>query len=288
MGNFYLYKLGEFVAKYLPLPMCYGLATFLSDCQYLFSKPDRQAVEHNLKIILNTDQVSARMVREVFRNFGRYLVDFFVMPKKLNRKFIQKHVQISGSEHVMEALRQGKGGIILGAHVGSWEMGGAVLSLLGYPLSIVALAHKDDRVNAFFNSRRELFGTTVIQTNLALRRCLEDLKHNRLIAILADRDFGHHGLAMNFLGRRAMIPQGAALFSLKTGAPLIPAFFLRSPNNGFNFILGEPLKPPSVRPQEINEQLIKEFTQRYLYIIEDQIRRNPTQWLMFRRFDENT
>ncbi len=288
MGNFYLYKIGEFLTKYLPLPASYALATFFSDCQYLLSKTDRQAVEYNLKIVLNTDRVPAAMVRHVFRYFGQYLADFFVMPKKLNKEFIKKYVEISGSEHLNEVLHQGKGGIILGAHVGNWEMGAAVLSLLGFPLTIVALAHKDARVNAFFNSHREFFGTTVIQTNLALRRCLEHLKRNRLIAILADRDFGHHGLAMNFLGRKAMIPKGAAFFSLKTGAPLIPAFFLRGSHNSFNFILGEPIYPPSVQPEGINDHEIKQFTNKYLYLIEDQIRQNPSQWLMFRRFDDNT
>lgn len=287
MGNFYLYKIGEFLTKYLPLPASYALATFLSDSQYLLSKTDRQAVEYNLKIILNTDRVPAAMVRDVFRYFGQYLADFFVMPKKLNKEFIKQYVQISGIDHVNEVLRQGKGGILLGAHIGNWEMGAAVLSLLGFPLTIVALAHKDIRVNAFFNSRREFFGTTVIQTNLALRRGLEHLKCNRLIAILADRDFGHHGLAMNFLGRRAMIPKGAALFSLKTGAPLVPAFFLRAPNNGFHFILGDPIYPPPVKAEGINDQEIRKFTDQYLYVIEDQIRQNPSQWLMFRRFDDN-
>jgi len=285
MGNFYLYKIAQFLTHRLPLSVSYALAVFLSDCQYLLSKTDREAVEANLKVVLNTDQVPPAMVREVFHNFGKYLADFFTMTKRVNGEFIKNSVKIEGIDHLNEVLHKGKGGIILSAHLGNWEMGAALVGLLGYPLSIVALAHQDDRVNNFFNSQREFFGITVIQTNVALRRCLEHLKRNRLIAILADRDFGHHGLLMDFLGRKAIIPQGAALFALKTGAPIIPVFFLRAQQNSFHITFGQPIDPPPMDEGRISNEEIEQFTKKYLPLIEEQIRQNPGQWLMFRRFE---
>ncbi|MBI3601645.1 MAG: lysophospholipid acyltransferase family protein [Candidatus Omnitrophica bacterium] len=285
MGNFCLYKIGQFLTRHLPLSVSYALAVFLSDCQYLLSKADREAVEANLKVVLNADQVPASMVRDVFHNFGKYLADFFTMTRRLDREFIKNSVQMTGVEHLNEVLHKGKGGIILSAHLGNWEMGAALLALLGYPVSIVALAHRDERVNHFFNSQREFFGATVIQTNVALRGCLEHLKRNRFIAILADRDFGHHGLPMDFLGRKAMIPQGAALFALKTGAPIIPVFFLRGHQNNFRITLGEPIDPPPMKAGHISDEDIEQLTKQYLPLIEEQIRQNPSQWLMFRRFE---
>lgn len=285
MGNYYLYKFAEFLVCHLPLSVSYALAVFLSDCQYMLSKADREAVESNLKIILHTQQAPSSMVKDVFRNFGKYLVDFLIMDQKVNKEFIKNSVQISGVEYLNDVIHKGKGGILVGAHLGNWEMAGAVLGLLGYPVSIVALAHKDDRVNAFFNSKREFFGTVVIQTNVALRRCLEHLKRNRLIALLADRDFGHHGLLMNFLGKKALIPKGAALFALKTGAPIIPVFFLRTANDGFQVTLAEPIYPPIMDEGRISDQEIEGLINKYLYLLEDQIYKYPGQWLMFRRFE---
>ncbi|MEI7998654.1 MAG: lysophospholipid acyltransferase family protein [Candidatus Omnitrophota bacterium] len=285
MGNFYLYKIAVFLVRHLPRSINYALAVFLADCQYLLSSNDREAVSKNLKVILNTNKVPSLMVREVFRNFGKYLVDFFTMTKSLNKDFIKDSVEITGVEYINEALHQGKGGIILSAHLGNWEMGGSVLSFLGYPLSVVALAHKDDRVNALFNSQREFFGTTVIQTNVAIRRCLEHLNRNRLVAILADRDFGHHGLTMDFLGRKALIPQGAAMFALKTGAPIIPVFFLRTAEDKFRFIIQKPIYPPLKENKRIETQEVEGFTKKFLYLIEEQIRQNPSQWSVFCRFE---
>ncbi len=285
MGNYYLYKIAEFFTRYLPLSLSYSIAVLLADCQYLLSKTDREAVRANLEIILNTDKVPAGTVRNVFRDFGKYLADFFTMTNRIDKKFIKESVQISGIEYLNEVLRKGKGGIILSAHLGNWEMGGSVLSLLGYPLSVVALSHKDGRVNTFFNSKREFFGTIVIQTNVALRRCLTHLKRNRLVAILGDRDFGHHGLTMDFLGRKAIIPSGAAFFALKTGAPIIPAFFLRTPKDNFYINFEEPIYPPSLNGKTISDQEIKDFIKKYLPLIEKRIRQNPSQWLVFRRFE---
>lgn len=285
MGNIYLYKLAEFLTRLLPISISYAVAVFLADMQYLLSRTDRESVRHNLCCIMNTSQVPSRVVREVFHYFAKYLVDFFTLTKRINKEFISKSVDITGVENLNDVIAKGKGGVIVSAHLGNWEMAGAVLGLLGYPLSVVALAHKDDRVNAFFNARREYFGARVIQTNVALRRCLDHLKRNRLVAILADRDFGHHGLLMDFFGRKAMIPKGAALFSLKTGAPIIPAFFLRAPLDRFKIVMMKPIYPPVLDEGGISDQQIEKLVNEYLHHIEDQIRKHPSQWLMFRTFE---
>ena len=41
MMKYIIYKIGQFIANFLPLSLSYGLATFMSDCQYLFSFRDR-------------------------------------------------------------------------------------------------------------------------------------------------------------------------------------------------------------------------------------------------------
>ena len=257
---------------------------FLCDLHFCFSKTDRQAVENNLKIVLKTDHVPYHEVRAVFRNFGKYLLEFFTMTKRLQPAFIESNVHIKNIEYLNEVLQKGKGGIIVSAHLGNWEMGGAVLPMLGFPLSVVALAHKDPRVNALFNAQREAFGAMVIQTDVAVRRVVEHLQKNRLVAILADRDFGNRGIMMDFLGRQTMIPKGAAFFSMKTGAPIIPVFFLRTDDDHFEINIYPPIEPPHLPDGKITDEAAMEYIQKYLTIIEDEIRKNPSQWLLFREF----
>jgi KDO2-lipid IV(A) lauroyltransferase len=284
MSNYYLYRIGRFLAKVLPIQVSCPLVMFLCDLHFCFSKADRQAVEDNLKIVFKTDHVPSSQVRAVFHNFGKYLLEFFTMTKRLQPAFIESNVRIKNIEYLNEVLQKGKGGILVSAHVGNWEMGGAVLPMLGFPLSVIALSHKDPRVNALFNAQREAFGAMVIQTDAALRRVVEHLQRNRLVAILADRDFGNHGIGMDFLGRKTMIPKGAAFFSLKTGVPIIPIFFLRRPDGHFEINIYPSIEPPHVRSGKITDGAVRECIQKYLTAIEDEIRKNPSQWLLFREF----
>jgi len=282
MGNYHLYKVGNFLARTLPLALSNALVMFLCDIHFCLSKSDRQAVEHNLRIVLKTEHVPKAQVRAVFRNFGKYLLEFFTMTKRLQPAFLESNVHIKNIEYLNEVLQNGKGAVVVSAHLGNWEMGGTVLPMLGYPLSVVALAHKDPRVNAIFNARREEFGAQVIQTDVAVRRVVEHLQRNRLVAILADRDFGNRGVMMNFLGHQTMIPKGAAFFSLKTGAPLVPVFFLRTDDDKFEINVYAPIYPPVLTDNKITDQIATEYIQKYLTIIEDEIRKNPSQWLLFR------
>lgn len=286
MGNYYLYQLAIGLTRSLPLKISYAVAIFLSDIQCLLSKADRKAVESNLKQITGARSIQINQVREVFHHFGKYLVDFFTMTKKGQKNLLKNYVHLEGTEYLNQVIKEGKGGILMSAHLGHWEMAGAVISMLGYPLSVVALSHKDERVNRFFNAQREFFGAKVIQTSVAIRRCIKDLKENRLIAILGDRDFGHHGIPMDFLGKKTCIPKGAAMFSIKTGAPIIPGFLVRTNNDKFELRLFEPIYPPEIKnEQDITDQVLQGFINKYLSIMEEQIKKYPTQWLMFRRFE---
>jgi len=284
MGNYYLYRVGQFLAKNLPFKLSKALVMLVCDLHFLFSKSDRQAVENNLKILLKIDHVPKSQVRAVFRNFGEYLLEFFTMTKRLQPSYVASNVHIKNIEYLNEVLQKGKGGIIVSAHVGNWEMGGTILPMLGFPLSVVALAHKDPRVNALFNDQREAFGAKVIQADVAVRRVVEHLQQNRLVAILADRDFGNRGIVMDFLGRKTMIPKGAAFFSLKTGAPIIPVFFIRTADGHFEINVYAPIDPPLLPDAKITENAATEHIRKYLDIIEVEIRNNPSQWLLFREF----
>ena len=284
MGNYYLYRIGQFLAKVLPLRVSNALVMVLCDLHFCFSKADRQAVENNLKIVNKTDHVPSSQVRAVFRNFGKYLLEFFTMTKHLQPAFVESNVRIKNIKYLNEVLQKGKGAILVSAHVGNWEMGGAVLPMLGFPLSVVALAHRDPRVNALFNRQREAFGAMVIQTDVAIRRVMEHLQRNRLVAILADRDFGNRGITMDFWGRKTMIPKGAAFFSLKAGAPIIPIFFIRTDDGHFEINVYPPIEPPHFSEGNGTKHSTTDLIQKYLTIIEDEIGKNPSQWLLFREF----
>lgn len=278
MLDYCLYKTGEFLALALPWKLAYRLGAFLAHLQFLISKKDRQAVMNNLSVIMPdaTRATIKKTTKEVFLNFGLYLVEFFRF-SDIDKNYVESHFSIIGQEYLDDAMRAGKGAILLTAHIGNWELGGMALSLLGYPIIAIALEHKDSKVNDFFKKRRESKGMQVVSLGISIKQCYKGLKNNKLIAILGDRDFGNSGSLMDFLRRRKRIPRGPVVLAKRTGAPIIPIFVLRKDLDHFNV----ECFPPIVISDKVSE---KEVMQNYLKIIEEQIYKYPSQWLMFREF----
>ncbi|MFA5088392.1 MAG: hypothetical protein WC552_05095, partial [Candidatus Omnitrophota bacterium] len=203
MFKFLVYKFGNFMVNRLPLPIAYRIALFISDLHYYFSFRDRRAVKNNLRIILGSEENLSVAAKEVFRNFGRYLVEFFRIAQDLNQQYIDRSVKIENLDVLKRVLSEGKGGIMVTAHICNWELGGGILSVLGYPLMAIALPHKEQPVNDLFNSQREVKGITVVPMNVSVRKSIETLKNNKLVALVADRDFTMSGEVMDFLGKKA-------------------------------------------------------------------------------------
>ncbi|MBI4708542.1 MAG: lysophospholipid acyltransferase family protein [Candidatus Omnitrophica bacterium] len=282
MFNFILYRIAQFVALALPLKFAYAIAVFSSDLHYLFADKDRKAVNENLKTIFpeKNDKEIKKIQIHMFRNFAKYLVDFFRF-SRINTDYIKKNIRVENIHYFDEAIAKKKGVIVLTAHLGNWELGGVVIALSGYPLGVVALPHKDKLVNNFFNNQRESKGIKVIPLGKAVRSCLNLLSQNKLIALVGDRDFTERGVVMDFFNKKAIFPEGPAAFCLKTGADILPGFMIRNPDDTFTLKIDKPI---DFTPTGNKEKDTKDIISIYLKIFEGYIRKYPDQWYMFRRF----
>lgn len=282
MFNYLLYRLGQFIALHLPLKMGYAIAVFISDLHYIFANKDRQEVRENLKVIFpeKTEREIRIIRKQMSRNFAKYLVDFFRFAK-LNKEYVAKHIKIENSHYFDQALKYGKGVIVLTAHLGNWELGGVVMTLSGYPLWAVALEHRYKKVDNFFNFQRESKGLHVIPLKRAVRQCLDVLRDNKMVALVGDRDFTGKGVPVKFFGKTAFIPDGPAAFSLRTGASIVPGFMLRNPDDTFTLKIEEPLKFNGSKDKKAD---LMKLIMQYNAIMEKYIRQYPDQWYMFRRF----
>ncbi|QAT17035.1 hypothetical protein BU251_04435 [Candidatus Velamenicoccus archaeovorus] len=277
MIAYVFYRIGYFFATFLPLKAAYGVAIALSYAKYYLSPRDRRAVISNLLKILPREQHHQvnSFAKQVFVNFGKYLIEFFRV-KYLKKEDIRKIMTISGLEYIDEALKKGKGVIIVAAHLDNWELGGVCMALLGYPFVAVALPHRHPKVNALFNRQRERIGAIVVPSlGIALRRIYEALHKNQLVALVGDRVFSNNGKLMDFLGEKKMMPRGPAILATRTGAAIITGFVARDEHDHHTLTFSRPLA------QGLTED---EYIEAYTRSIEAQIRKYPTQWMMFREF----
>jgi len=284
MFKYLLFKIGHFLVNLLPLSVSKFITGLLCECHYWLSVSDRRDVQKNLRIICGERPDIPRMSKEVFYNFGLYLIEFLRLSKMLKDDFIAKHVVIENMDHVKRIVDAGQGAIVLTAHIGNWEYGGAILGKFGYPLTIIALSHHEQPVNNFFNNQRMKAGNRVVQTDDAIRVCTQVLQEKGLVAMVADRDFTNSGHVIEFLGRKASIPKGAAMFSLRLGVPIVAAFVVREPGGRYRVLIEEPIYPTEAQKLPSKEEQVHALMRTYLKRIEDMIHAYPTQWLMFREF----
>ena len=282
MYSFLIYRFGQFLALALPLRVGYSIAIFSAKLQYLFSRKDRLVVYGNLRAIFpdKDEKEIAVLAKMVFVNFAKYLVDFFRF-EKLDKKFLSEKIKVVGRENLDNALKGDKGVIALTAHLGNYELGGAVISLLGYRFNAVALDHKNRLVNDFFVGQRVRTGVKVIPLGSALRRCYEALSRGEVLALAGDRDFSNHGIVTEFFGKKTLIPKGPAAFYVKAGASIVPGFLIRMPYDTFELRFEKPILYEVTGDIETDE---KKVTDLCVEVIEDYIKRYPSQWYMFRRF----
>lgn len=281
MAYYIMYRVGYFLAMTLPLKASYAIACFIADIWYYLSSADRRSVIDNLRVVTGKDDetVLRGMAREVFRNFGKYLVDFFRF-SKIDSAYLDRYIKVEGIENVDKALAKGKGAIALSAHIGNWELGGFTLSLLRHPMMAVVLTHKNKMVNDFFTRQRKVSKLIPVEIGLSLRGCYETLKSNGILALLGDRDFSKNGLPINFFGKDTMMPKGPAVLSARLGSEIVPSFMVREKDDTFRMIFEPPISLPTAADEDSR---VGEIMRRYVPVIEKYIRQYPTQWYMFKR-----
>lgn len=282
MPFYILYKIGHFLVLILPLKAAYFIAEVIADIYFYAAKKDREGVINNLRAILSAEEAKniELNARCVFRNFAKYLVDFFRI-EKIDKRFVQKYVEFVNLHNMDEGLKLGRGVIGLTAHLGNFELAGVVSAIMGYPINAVVLEHLNKKINRLFIRQRQHKGVTVIPVGASVKRCFASLNSNEIVALVGDRVFSDHGIKVKFLGKEVMIPKGPAAFSIKTGAPIVPGFMIRKPDNRLKLIMEKPI---IYEPTGDFEKDVVQLTQQYIPIFEKYIKMYPTQWFMFREF----
>jgi KDO2-lipid IV(A) lauroyltransferase len=139
---------------------------------------------------------------------------------------------------------------------------------------------KNGRINDLFVGIRESTGGNVIYKKSALRNGLKVLKNRRSIAIVSDQHAGSSGITVNFLNKPASTATGAAVFHLKTGAPMVFVTGIRQKLGKFDIYFE---RIPDSKDMFVGEETIRTVTKSHTEILEKWIRKYPTQYFWTHR-----
>ncbi len=276
------FRIAQFLARSTPRPVAYWIGDFISWFHFRFDSQSRRAVLDNLSIIhrASGQEVGRRQLRrearDVYRNFAKYIVDFFTLFHFRDEE--RRKLMDLGDlyEVIQRGLDRGKGVITVTAHMGNWELGGASMCMGGFKVNAVALVQADPKLNELFQSQRLARGMQIIPLGQAAKPSLRALRRNEVLAVVGDRDFTATRLTVNFFGQPARVPHGPAQLAVAMGSTIITAVLVRNPDDTYQLLHDDPIIPDGLTVEAI--------TNRVARALESFIGRYPTQWYLFNHF----
>lgn len=217
----------------------------------------------------------ARMARRSYRHLGRESTVLFRFGK-WSRADILKRIDVVGLDPLMACLDSRTGALVLSGHIGNWEVGGAVLAAHGIRVEVVAkgMANRDFERELFATRKR--LGVSVMEMSEASRKVPRSLRSGRVVAIAGDQNAHRNGVFVPFFGRPAATARGAAMFAIRTGAPVFVGFSIREPGRSHRYTLT--LQRLHYAVTGDLEADIEAFTAHYMTKVEAAVRERPDQY----------
>jgi KDO2-lipid IV(A) lauroyltransferase len=275
------YRLAMPLAGRVPPHLAYPMLDRLADLIRLSAPGARAAVGDNLEQVLGSrGRRHARALRGVFRHNLRNYYDTFRLPS-MSDDDVRDFVVLAGMEHLRAALERGRGAILVSAHASSLLAGAQAVTLAERGGVVAVEPVEPPEVLDLMLRVRQGHGLTASPVGPSLAvELAATLARNELAFLVTDRDVTGTGTPIVFFGRTTRLPTGPALLSIRTGAPILPAYVSRRRDGRLDGVLGAPLDVP--RTGDVRADA-GEISRRVTRCLEYHIARHPEQWTVLQR-----
>jgi Kdo2-lipid IVA lauroyltransferase/acyltransferase len=184
----------------------------------------KHVLDTNLRIAFG-ESLCGKELRDLRKrtciNAATILFEFLAM-KNIKLENLGNYISIEGIEHLEYALDEKKGVVVAGSHFGNWELAAAALSHFGDPLHVFTGMQKNKRIDEAINQIRRRFGTvTISKAKTAPFEMMKALRNNKPLGMAGDLNVPHNNLFVDFFGKKAVVGQGLATYTLKRKVPLL-------------------------------------------------------------------
>lgn len=193
----------------------------------------------------------------------------------------------TGHEHLTQALAEGRGAILLGAHLGSFE----ALRASGqaeFPLQILGNFANAKMVNSLFEQINPEAAARVIHIStdsvdfiFSVQQCISE---GGFVGTLGDRvGPTDKSVQVEFFGRSAKFSTGPLALAAVLKCPVFLTFALYSGPNQYDCYC-EPFADRVVLPRRDRRVQLENWVQRYAQRLEHYCRKSPNNWFNFYDF----
>ncbi len=228
--------------------------------------------------------------RDVLRHIHSFAVAIYDRMLVWSGELDSIEIGHDGSERIFDVAREGRGALLLGAHLGSIDMLWFLSRKYQLVVNVIGYHGNAERINAFLESfapnervRMLDMDPNSVYAAFEIKACIE---RGEFVVMLADRvapGKTTRTAEMSFLGFPARFPLGPfllagvlecpVLFALSVGTgPARYETFLRPLGDGSRVARGE------------RDKRARELLAGYLALLESQCTRQPMQWFNFYDF----
>jgi KDO2-lipid IV(A) lauroyltransferase len=191
--------------------------------------PRRRAL-HRRRARFSTDGGSPERVDAVARESWQSSVLAYLDAQRLGRATPPRGSLVDAEE--LERPRDaGRGVVLASAHLGAPELGARVIADAGFDILLLGARLTPGApgcVRRLMRAARHRSRLTFLEPDLAgLREATRHLRRGGLVAILADVDVTGTGVEVDFLSKRASLPNLPVALALRTQAALVPCVVSR-------------------------------------------------------------
>lgn len=223
-------------------------------------------------------------VCKIYRNYfllGQSIIDKIVVMSGIKNKFTY---HFDGEENLKEIASLQKGGMLLSAHIGNWDIAGHFFNRLGTRINIVMFDGEKEQIKEYLDSvtGKKSVHIIYIKNDLShIYEISEAFKNNELVCMHADRFIeGNKTLTTDFLGEKARFPMGPFVLASKFKVPVSYVFAAKESNQHYHLFSSKIKDYSHFEKEVVMHKMLSEFARE----MEIKVKQYPEQWFNYYNF----
>lgn len=276
------YRIFVVILKVFGLLPAYVLLRVVAGWYFLFSMDSTSVLYQYFHHRLGYPKWKA--FRRIYSNyyiFGQTLIDKVAVMAGLHVPFTY---DFEGENYLRKMVAEGKGGMLLSAHIGNWEIAGHLLKRLETTINLVMYDGEHEQIKSYLEK-------VTGGRNMKLILIRDDLSHiyainealakNEFVCMHADRFLeGNKTLSANLLGSGARFPAGPFLLASVMQVPVSFVYAFKETSRHYHLFASEPELYNQGTKQERQEKALADFVRE----TEKRIHQYPEQWFNYYDF----
>lgn len=281
-GNKLGYRIFVWILRNFGVKPAYFLLRFVAFYFFLFSYRGSKAIYGLYRHRLGYGRM--RSVWMIYLNYcqlGQSIIDKVVLMSGIRNKFT---FDFDGEDNLREIASLNRGGMLLSAHIGNWDVAGHLFKRLNTTIHIVLFDGEQEQIKSYLDSvtGKRSIRIIVIKNDLShIYAISEAFSNNELVCMHADRFLpGNKTMQASLLGEQAAFPMGPFLLASKFKVPVSFVFAVKESNLHYHFFASSIKKYHDGTLQVPMQDMLNEFAAE----MEEKTRRYPLQWFNYYDF----